>query len=202
MDLPELYMIRHGLTEWNSIDRYQGQKNSPLTETGRAQAAAVGRRLAEAVPRAAALPFFCSPLGRCRETAALICRVVGLDPDRIRFDDRLMERCYGHWEGHTYTEVDNRFADERAARRKDPWNYLIPGGGENFPMLQARVDAWLAEQPTTTPAIVVSHGMLGKVFRARYRDLDAAALLALDEPQGVIIHLRDGEETILEGLAG
>jgi probable phosphoglycerate mutase len=47
-DEATLILVRHGETAWNAENRWQGQKNSPLTEFGREQARRVAARLAAA----------------------------------------------------------------------------------------------------------------------------------------------------------
>ena len=200
MAQPEIYLVRHGETEWNRIDRYQGQLDSPLTEAGQAQARAVGRRLAADLADPAELTFHCSPLGRCRATAALVAEEAGIDAASIIYDDRLMERRYGRWKGLAMDEISRRFPEDIDGLRREYWTYVIPGGGESMPALQARLGAWLAEQPDGAPLIAVSHGIAGKALRGLYLGLAPADTIALNEPQGAVMHLRDGRETILEGI--
>jgi len=200
MHHPEIYLVRHGETEWNRSGHYQGQLDARLTEKGEGQASAVGRRLLEIFADRTPLPFQCSPLGRCRQTAGLICDAAGIDPASIVHDDRLMELHCGHWQTWTRAEVAERWPEEAEAYKADVWNYIIPGGGENGPMLWDRAADWLSDQSPATPILVVSHGMIGRFIRAQSCGLDADALLALPVPQGVIFHLKDGRETLIDGV--
>lgn len=197
MDHPEIYLVRHGETEWNRSRHFQGQLDSRLTPEGEAQANAVGRLAATIFAERGPMPFYCSPLGRCRQTATRIVRQTGIDPDGIIHDDRLMELHCGHWQSWTRDGVRAHWPEELAAYTADLWNFQIPGGGENGPMLQARARAWLAELPTDGPVFAVSHGMIGRIIRGLVRGLDAEATLALETPQGVIQHLKDGAETVI-----
>src|SRR6185312_12901881 len=87
-----LYFIRHGETDWNRDQRYQGQRDIPLNATGRGQAARNGKVLAGALgERAAGLDYVASPLERARETMQIVRRELGLPPDAFRTDDRLKE---------------------------------------------------------------------------------------------------------------
>ena len=70
-----IYLCRHGQTVFNQSRRYQGQVDSPLTALGRAQASAMGRRLAGLV--GADVTVWASPLGRAQETLALILAELG-----------------------------------------------------------------------------------------------------------------------------
>ena len=194
---PEIYLIRHGETEWNRSRRYQGQVDSRLTDHGKAQAASVGSLIAEIIADLGPMPLYCSPLGRCKETVAEICNAAALEPTKIIFEDRLMELHCGHWQTWTREEVGQRWPHEAAAYKADSWNYEIPGGGENGPMLQGRARSWLDDVHQEEPIIAVSHGMIGRVIRGICRDLKPEEVLALEVPQGVVYHLKDGVENIL-----
>jgi probable phosphoglycerate mutase len=92
----DIWLIRHGETEWSASGQHTGRTDIPLTETGRRQAAALGRHLA-------GRPFslvLASPLGRARET----CRLAGYG-DAVQVTDDLLEWDYGPWEGRTTREI-------------------------------------------------------------------------------------------------
>lgn len=194
---PEIYLVRHGETEWNRSRHFQGQLDSRLTPEGEAQADTIGGLAATILADRGPMPIHCSPLGRCRQTAARIVAATGIDPNGIIHDDRLMELHCGHWQSWTRNGVRERWPEEMDAYMADLWTYRIPGGGENGPMLQARARSWLAELPTHGPVFAVSHGMIGRIIRGLVRGLDSQATLALETPQGVIHHLRDGRETLI-----
>ena len=101
----ELYLIRHGETDWNRQHRIQGLTDIPLNDTGREQARATGRLLAgRGFDR-----VYSSPLSRARETATIIADELGLPaPDII---DALVERNYGDAEGLSFAEIDRRYPD-------------------------------------------------------------------------------------------
>src|SRR5581483_7504765 len=135
-----IYLIRHGQTEFNREDRVQGRVDSPLTELGVAQARAMGERLA-ALRRAEGGDWALqtSPLGRARQTAALIAEVAGLAEPVV--DERLIEVGYGEFEGFTREELDRRwpqFAGVNGIFGRAP-------GGESYDALSARAAAWLAD---------------------------------------------------------
>ena len=104
----ELYLVRHGETDWNRQRRIQGLTDIPLNDTGREQARATGRALG----RRAFDGIFSSPLGRALETARIIAGEVGLpEPSVI---DALAERNYGEAEGMGFDEIERRWPDRRA----------------------------------------------------------------------------------------
>ena len=99
-------LVRHGETEWNRVNRYQGWCDSPLTERGIAQAEAVGLFLSTFAGTASA-ELVASPIGRARHTAEIIhARLGGNSP--LRFDDRLREISLGSWEGLDRIEIAAR----------------------------------------------------------------------------------------------
>jgi broad specificity phosphatase PhoE len=158
-----LYFVRHGETDWNRAQRYQGQQDIPLNATGRSQASRNGQALADLLGGdGAALDFVASPLLRARETIEIVRRKMALAPDSYRTDDRLAELRYGHWEGQLWGELPRTDPEGYAAREADPWNWR-PMGGESYRMLSERVGLWLAEM--RRDAVVVSHGGVSRVLR-------------------------------------
>ncbi|MBI3962400.1 MAG: histidine phosphatase family protein, partial [Deinococcus sp.] len=89
-----LVLVRHASTIWNRDNRYQGQSDVPLDETGRQEARQLAPRLAELAPASA----YTSDLVRCRETVEL---ALSHQPVPIFIDPRLREAHYGQWEGMT-----------------------------------------------------------------------------------------------------
>lgn len=139
-----LILVRHGQTAVNAEGRLQGRIDAPLTETGRAQAAACARALP---PPAEVIT---SPLLRARQTAETIA------PDRsIEIDDRWIELDYGEWDGAVLTTMDQAAWDRW---RSDP--SFAPPGGESLEALAHRVvDACeaLAPRARDRDVVVVSH---------------------------------------------
>jgi probable phosphoglycerate mutase len=191
-----IYLIRHGQTEFNREDRVQGRVDSPLTELGAEQASAMGERLRDIVreePGDWALQT--SPLGRARQTAAIIAAIAGLPEPGV--DARLIEVGYGDFEGFTRAELDERwpeFAGVNGIFGRAP-------GGETFEALSARVGDWLAEVKGSPPArrtVAVTHAGVARTLRGLYLGLDVEAMRQMDKPQGVIFRLHDGRIERLE----
>ena len=159
-------MIRHGQTAWNAEGRLQGQKDIPLNDTGRAQAAGNGRTLKALLGTAVSdFDFVASPLGRTRETMEILRRAMGLDPLAYRTDKRLVEVSFGDWEGHTLEELEASTPGRVDERRRSKWNFIPPGeAAESYEILCWRIGSFLAE--IDRPTVCVSHG---GVFRAAFR---------------------------------
>src|SRR5262245_30159170 len=92
----QIWLIRHGETEWSVSGRHTGRTDIPLTPMGVRQAEALRRHLKG---RAFSL-VLASPLARARET----CRVAGYG-EAAQFTDDLLEWNYGIYEGRTTAEV-------------------------------------------------------------------------------------------------
>jgi probable phosphoglycerate mutase len=167
MPRPTLYFIRHGETDWNLERRLQGQHDIPLNPLGRLQAARCGEILHDLLAVAGhpvtAFDYLSSPLGRARETMELMRLALGLDPGGYRTDARLMEMSFGRWEGFTFAELRSREAQALAARERDKWGFVLPGG-ESYALLERRVGAWYDE--LERDSVVAAHGGVCRVLMA------------------------------------
>jgi probable phosphoglycerate mutase len=181
----EIYLIRHGETEWNAEGRFQGKLDSALTDTGVRQAEAIGRRLARLdIPFDA---FVSSPLGRTRQTAAIIAGSANLPAAQC--DDRLAEVSLGSWDGLTHIDIDAQWPGLLDGSTPFDWFFLSPDG-ERYDAAFLRAECWLREQQGVT--VAVSHGLVGRIIRGAYSGLSKAEALSLPLPQDVIWRLSDG----------
>jgi broad specificity phosphatase PhoE len=185
-----LYLIRHGETDWNKEARYQGQRDIPLNETGRAQAKRHGEVLKTLMPALAAFDFVSSPLGRAVETMRLIRAALGLGAEDFRTDPHIMELSYGHWEGQLAAELPEKDPAGLAGKTSDPFAWR-PTGGESYRDLQKRVSAWIAMLDKNT--VAVTHGGVSRVARGAIFGVDVSLVPFLDAPQDKILRLRDGQ---------
>ena len=162
-------LARHGETSWNVDGRYQGQTfDIPLSSAGRAQAGALGRRLAGVdLCRAVA-----SPLLRARETAEL---ALGDRACPLLLDPRLVEISHGAWEGRLATEVQASHPALRQAWRETPHLVRLPGG-ESFQDVSDR--AWPAFREACAGlgpeeiVLIVTHDGVNRALLARILGLD------------------------------
>jgi broad specificity phosphatase PhoE len=99
-----IVLVRHGETDWNRDDRFQGRADPPLNDAGRAQARELSGRLAAESFGA----LYSSPLLRAHETATILGARLELD---VRVSDALQEVDVGSWSGLTREEVEDRFPD-------------------------------------------------------------------------------------------
>jgi len=159
MPSPVIYYIRHGETPWNAEGRFQGSRDIPLNDRGRAQAATAGGILRDLISRATREPhhftYVSSPLTRARTTMDLLRGALGMPSDGYAVEHRLREIGWGEWEGLTVPEMQVHDPVTFAARRNDRWNVTAPKG-ETYAQVTTRLRAWLAE--LTSDTVAVAHG--------------------------------------------
>ena len=165
----DVWLVRHGETEWARLGRHTGRTDVPLTDIGREQARALGRRLAG--HRFGLV--LTSPLSRATETASLagFGAVAQPDPD-------LMEWDYGSLEGRETPEI--RAAYPGWTIWRGPWP-----GGETIGDVAARADRVVARVRAghaDDDALVFAHGHLLRILAARWLGLppESGGWFALD----------------------
>jgi broad specificity phosphatase PhoE len=181
---PTIYFVRHGETDWNLEGRLQGQKDIPLNDLGRVQAEEAGRRLKGLVDRVEDLDYVASPMARTRETMELLRTALGLPPTAYRLDDRLVELTFGSWEGMTWKEVRKAEPTLAAARERDKWGY-VPPGGESYAMLADRVRPILDDISRET--VIVAHGGVARAFLAVACGVSTRHAAGIDIWQGKVL---------------
>lgn len=179
--VPDLWVMRHGETEWNVAGRMQGRSDSALTARGIAQAARQAALVDGIEARRIA-----SPQGRACATARIV-----FAGQPFTTDERLCEICIGDWTGRRADELraeaPHAFTGLRLA-----WYDHAPDG-EGFGGLRTRVRAFLAD--LQDPAIVVTHGITLRMIRAELTGEDVHSDTAFD--QGAVHVIRQGRATIL-----
>lgn len=135
-----LYIVRHGVTQWNALKKVQGSADIPLAEEGIRLAKATGEALKE-------VPFdlcFTSPLMRARQTAELILgdRKVPVIPDK-----RIQEIDFGDLEGTRFKDDQgNVVSREMEIFFQDPEHFQRPANGENIEDICKRTKAFWEEK--------------------------------------------------------
>lgn len=186
MTYPDLYILRHGQTEWNAENRMQGWLNSPLTPKGHDDAT----RQAEILNRLdlTGFNFWSSPSGRAFQTAGIAC---GSIAQTIHTDIRLREIGVGEWSSRLRDELPMPDGPDPELAQ-----YEMAPGGEGFAAVTARATAFLND--LTGPAVIVTHGITSRALRSV-----AIGASALDNPsvhggQGCVYHLANGVQTLFE----
>jgi len=185
MTYPELYILRHGETEWNAEGRMQGWLNSPLTAKGKEDAARQGEILARC--DLDGFVFCTSPSGRAVQTAGIAC---GPLAEMIETDIRLREIGVGDWAARLRDELP-------MPGGPDPYmaQYEMAPNGEGMAAVKERAAAFLAD--LTGPAVLITHGITSRAIRAIVVGEGALANPSIHGGQGCVYHLKDGVQELL-----
>jgi probable phosphoglycerate mutase len=158
--LQQVFLVRHGETEWSLSGQHTGTTDIPLTEHGRQ----VARQLRPILARESFAMVLTSPLQRARET----CRLAGLE-DGAKIEPDLVEWNYGRYEGLT---------PEQIHKTAPGWLLFRDGcpGGEQPEHIGARVDRVIATVRAIEGNIVLfAHGHVLRVLAARWLTLPPSA---------------------------
>lgn len=151
----DLWLVRHGETEWSAAGRHTSSTDLALTPEGERKAAAVGRMLA-GKPFALVLA---SPLRRALETCRLAGCSAEITPD-------LREWGYGTYEGLTTAQIQVQNPDWTI------WT-ATPPGGESAAEVAARADRVIARAVAAGGDVALfGHGHMLRVLAARWLELD------------------------------
>ena len=156
----QIWLVRHGETEWSASGRHTSRTDIPLAAAGRDEAAELGRTLAG--HRFAVV--LTSPRSRAMETA----RLAGFPEAAV--DDDLREWEYGAFEGRTRAEIRAELPDWSIWA--GPWR-----DGETADQVAARADRIIKrclDQAVTGDALLFSHGHFLRALAARWVGLPAA----------------------------
>jgi alpha-ribazole phosphatase len=132
----QLYLVRHGQTDWNLKHRFQGQTDIPLNKTGEDQVQKIAQRLSKIKIDA----IYSSDLKRTVQTAD--CIIASHHKVKCITDPRWRELSFGEWEGLTYDEIKAREPELLEKWQTDPLNAAAPKG-ETLQQLATRVDSAL-----------------------------------------------------------
>jgi 2,3-bisphosphoglycerate-dependent phosphoglycerate mutase len=181
----ELLFIRHGETDWNRQQRFQGQVDVPLNAMGHAQAQRLALRLAADRHDA----FFSSDLQRARETAAPLAAAWGLGAVALA---GLREQNFGVLEGLDVPTIKARHPDLWRHWLEHRADYALPGG-ESLREFHARVLAAVRDLAAAAPgqrlAVVTHGGVLDMLWRSAL-GLPLDGLRACDIPNTGLNRLR------------
>jgi broad specificity phosphatase PhoE len=162
MSQSNLYLIRHGQTDWNEKKRIQGITEVPLNEIGREQVRKVARNFSDLLIGA----IYTSPLQRAKETAEIM---GSFHPCAIVEERMLHEGKFGALEGITIPEFDEKYAEEIKRRHQLPCQERIhhkyTPDGESIYEILSRVIPFLhriARDHMGENVIVVTHGFVMK----------------------------------------
>ena len=160
MPAQQVYLIRHGETEWSLNGRHTGTTDIPLTGNGRN----VAKQLEPILAKETFTLILTSPLERSRET----CKLAGLGT-QAEIDPNLMEWNYGEYEGQTPKDIHAKAPGWMLFRDGCP-------GGESPAQVSARADRLIARVRSVEGDVALfAHGHIFRVFAARWLGLPATA---------------------------
>ncbi|MGB0799012.1 MAG: histidine phosphatase family protein [Planktomarina sp.] len=187
---PDLLVLRHGQTLWNSEHRMQGHLNSPLTALGVRQAQDQNAILADL--NLDGFSYYSSPQGRAFQTAGLALAGIATT---ITTSDLLMEVDMGIWSGKTLDEV----LQEKGVAPQDYTDLdlydWIPDG-EGMSGLFERCRRFLGR--LNGPSVIVTHGMTSRCLRAIALGKTLENITELPGGQGIVHCVKGGQHTTLK----
>ncbi|MBA2717044.1 MAG: histidine phosphatase family protein [Propionibacteriales bacterium] len=147
----EVWLIRHGETEWSRAGQHTGTSDLPLTKAGEDAA----RSLRPLLARTSFDLIVSSPLQRARRTAELAGVV------DVQIDDDLVEWDYGEYEGLTRVQVREQRPD---------WTVWTDGapGGESSQDVSDRVDRLIGKYRKSGRLLLFAHGHVLRALAARW----------------------------------
>jgi broad specificity phosphatase PhoE len=169
----DIWLVRHGETEWTISKQHTGKTDIPLTAAGEQQ----GRALAPVLAEHGFAAVFTSPLQRAKRTAEL----AGFGDARV--DARLVELDYGDYEGRTSAQIREERPDWSLWRDGAP-------GGETMDDAARRADGVIEEIASVDGDVLLfGHGHFSRVLGAR--------LLGLPASDGRLLMLGPGSLSVI-----
>lgn len=194
-DWPDFYFARHGETDWNREQRYQGSKDIPLNRKGQMQADANGILLREMLEREGVDPtslnWFASPLSRASETMDRMRAAFDVELPPVIQDKRLIEISFGAFEGRLHAEIAREQAAFAPGERDESYWHFRPQDGENYDDVAVRLLDFARE--LTHHAVVVAHGGVLRVLWHLVEGTSRKEVMNWPPPQGVIAHFVGGK---------
>ena len=186
-DLPVIYFIRHGETDWNKQGLIQGSVETELNALGILQVQAVANALVQKREELFGFQFVCSPQHRAQQTMGYITSALGISMEQVKTEPRVRELGFGIWEGKPFWELKDSPIYPADAETRYDWR---PEGGESYADGVARVDDWLST--VMLPTLVVAHGAVGRCLMGYVAGVKPADIVTLKTPQGCYCKLENG----------
>jgi probable phosphoglycerate mutase len=191
-----LLLIRHGETDWNRESRFQGIRNIPLNDFGRAQAQKAADFLAP-IPLQFAVS---SPMARPKETAEIILKPhLGI---ALELKPNLAEIGHGLWEGLLESEIEASFPGLLQQWKDSPETVQMPEGENLQQVWERAIAAWQeivrdhSQAEVLQTGIVVAHDAINKVILCSLLGLEPANFWNIKQGNGgvSVIDYPDGVE--------
>ena len=179
-----LVIVRHGQSEWNLQNRFTGEVDVDLTDTGRKEAHEAGKELKT-------IKFdycFTSVLRRAEETLDIILKEINQENIPIKRDKALNERNYGDLQGLNKTETANQYGAGQVAIWRRSYD-VRPPGGESLADTAARVIPYYKKEiePLLTGNVnilIVAHGNSLRALMMHLENISPDEITKIDLPTG------------------
>ena len=179
-----LVIVRHGQSEWNLQNRFTGEVDVDLTDTGRKEAHEAGKELKT-------IKFdycFTSVLKRAEETLDIILKEINQENIPIKRDKALNERNYGDLQGLNKTETAKQYGDEQVAIWRRSYD-VRPPGGESLADTAARVISYYKKEiepllRTNANVLIVAHGNSLRALMMYVENISSDEIVKIDLPTG------------------
>ena len=184
----KLLLLRHGDIGAEYHNRYIGSTDVSMSDQGKQQV----RTISEWLRRQRIEYCYCSPLKRCRETAAIVLERSGGD---CKVDQDLREIDFGSWEGLAFADIAQKFPDEVKRWSDFDMNFTFPEGeriGECVGRVVGVADR-LVEEPADT-VLVCTHGGIIRLLICYF--------LGLEPWQYILFRVERGSVTTIELFDG
>lgn len=191
-EVPPLYILRHGETEWNVEGRMQGHLNSDLTTRGKAQAADQARIMTPLLADHQ-LALFSSPLGRAVQTAK-----IAFAGHEIAYTPQISEISVGAWEGQLRGDIIASYPPAKSITTSEADRfslYLMAPEGEGIEAVEARCRAFLGA--LRGPSVIVTHSITAAFLCGITCGLSLREMLDLSHEQGCVFCIEEGVERVL-----
>ncbi|HDP69251.1 MAG TPA: alpha-ribazole phosphatase [Actinobacteria bacterium] len=187
--MTKVYLVRHGETEWNAKGKYLGLTDIPLNDNGERQAKALSSFLSEERIDA----VYSSALTRTIQTARIIAKSHGLKVLKI---PELNEVDFGEWDGLTYFEIKDKYANLADDWLNKTSEVQIPGG-ETWSHFKERVMIGLRKimnENEDKNILIVTHGGPIKAIISEVLELNSTSFWKIRQDRGAlnIIEFFDG----------
>lgn len=189
----DIYIVRHGQTQWNVERRLQGWLDSPLTLEGERSALILREEIGDIVFD----EIFSSPSGRAIATLSL-----AMPEAEYVIDDRLKEICLGSWQGKTIDAIEKEYPEAYYNYFFEPVKFRLEDG-EDYSDLHKRVSAFVTEivkrfynEAANKKILIVTHGLTLMMMQLVFRGDEIANIgtYSLSQNARPIHYHYDGKE--------
>jgi alpha-ribazole phosphatase len=185
-----LYLVRHGETEGAEAKRYKGSIDVPLSENGINHMRALAVHLRTTVPIKA---VYSSDLIRSIKSAEILSEPFGLEPVVV---EGLREWNFGHWEGMSFSEVEEKYPVEFEAWVTSPHKNGPTGGESTIEVKERAVKAVgrIFSEHVDEDIVIVAHGGVNRLLLCEFLGIPLENIFRIEQDFGAlnIIEFREG----------